>query len=233
MSEGELVFCILAWKLRSPVLPLLPPFFLPLPFPAAAERLFICVPHPKWCGPLWLSFQRQLVFIGLPRGIFGVGLFYVVWCPTRGTDKRQQHFARSGLWAGCGTAEPGPRRTQESLHWFHQPLAHCFHPAKFINRHCACLLGSKRRPWWLLATFEWKQHLQLFIIMCWDSWLQIPMLRWHWLTTLTCRLSSVPVPWPSVQGSAGVWLHLSRAGHGPVRAQPSTDLLERSRARTC
>ena len=146
MSEGELVFCILAWKLRSPVLPLLPPFFLPLPFPAAAERLFICVPHPKWCGPLWLSFERQLVFIGLPRGVFGVGLFYVVWCPTRGTDERQQQFARSGLWAGCRTAEPGPRKTQESLHWFHQPLAHCFHPAKFINRHCACLLGSKRRP---------------------------------------------------------------------------------------
>ena len=55
---GRTCFLYFAMKIEKFSTASAPPFFW-LPFPATAERLFLCVPHSKWCRPVWLSFERS------------------------------------------------------------------------------------------------------------------------------------------------------------------------------
>ena len=206
MHEVELVFYILPWKLRNSVLPLHPLFS---DCPSQPQQKDFSSVSLTLSGAGHYDCPLKDHFHWLPRGVLPVGLLHGVM-PCRGNWQAAASLCT--VWALSRLSDSWARLKEDTgvlALRFHQPLAHCFHSAKFINQHCAWLLGAKRRPLmtaryiWIEAAFATIYHKVLRQLVT------DPHIKMTLVTTLTCRLSSVSVLWRSVQECAGAWLHLS------------------------
>lgn len=130
----------------------------------------------------------------LPAGLVSL------WYTSERNDKRQHHSVWSWVW---GKLTSVLQRALESLLWFHQGLAHCFHSTRFISQQALALHNLLNLNLSKFVTLYYTVLRQLIILP------HIKGIRWE----LKCRQPCVSVLWPLLLRAIGppVWR--------PVRAQ--------------